>query len=438
MPLSIIELNDSEIRVASGTDIILRDPGYAVIRPDRIETGADAWKIARNYPRETSNRYWSQLNQDSLITPSRLARHNADLAYAQLVAIHGQAGKPEEVLFAVPGNYSRDQLSLLLGIVQACPFSAVGLVDSAIATASALAGPGKYIYLDIHLHNTVITTLDVSDKVSRMSVKVVDNNGTSDIYDTCAGFISDQFIDQSRFDPLRHGESEQSLYELIPQCLSTLKTSGEASLEILYNGKRYQAKIFKVALLERLQSHYEKIYRELEESTTKLISDRLAMLPGFADNLRHMIPVDEKSVFKGCQMNLMTIRSSGPSLSFITTLPATKSPIITISKQQSPKKTERNPPQTAQTTHVLINNRAYPLNGVLYLSANGNVSKSADDNSHCSVGLKGLSAELKPVSNLAVYINGNRVSSAVNTVPGDTVSFAGSDTIIRFIEVTGN
>jgi len=444
MSLSVFELNDSEIRVANGTDIILRQPGYAVIKADTIDSGATALKLARSNPRATYNRYWSQLNQDSLIVPSHLARHNADLAYAQLLAIHEQAGKPEEVLFAVPGSYSKEQLSLLLGIVEACPFTAVGLVDAATACATTIAESGSYSHIDIHLHYALITTLAVTDKVSRTSVKIIDNNGLTDIYDTCAGYLSDIFIDQSRFDPLHHAETEQSLYDQIPACLRNLQSADEVTLEIHYKDKRYQARLFKEPMLERLKQHYEKIYREISGTTTNLVSDRFNALPGFAEHLDNTIQLDEGAIFAGCNINLLNIRSAGPSLSFITSLPATKQTNLAEVVEQ--RQASREIPQSRKladsghVSHALINNRAYPLNGEpLYLSATGYAAKKQDAHIHCSASLtRQEGARLKPESDLTIFINGIRVNGVTTVSPGDTVSFAGSDTVIRFIEVSAD
>jgi len=445
MSLSIIELNDSEIRIANGADIILRHPGYAVLKADSIETGADAVRLARSNPRATYNRYWSQLSQDSLIVPSHLARHNADLAYAQLLTMHDQAGQPEEILFAVPGSFSKEQLSLLLGIVEACPFTAVGLVDAATACTAAVAEVGNYSHLDIHLHYAVITHLDVTDKVSRKSVRIIDNNGLADIYDTCASFLSDMFIDQSRFDPLRHAETEQSLYDQIPRCLGTIKTGDEVTLEIQFRDKRYQARVFKEPLLERLTKHYEKIYREISGTTANLVSDRLDKLPGFTDRIPNAISIDEGAVFQGCNINLQNIRSAGPSLSFITSLPTTKSARELVAQPASNPSAPVIPPSSrpaanSPVTHVLINNRAYPLNqDPLYLSAAGYASTTLDDNIHCSASLtRNDGAELKPEGELTIFINGARINGETGVNPGDKISFAGSDTVIRFIEVAEN
>ena len=51
MTICVIELNDNEIRVGSGNDIILRSPGYAFVDDDRIELGVAAAKKARLHPR---------------------------------------------------------------------------------------------------------------------------------------------------------------------------------------------------------------------------------------------------------------------------------------------------------------------------------------------------------------------------------------------------
>lgn len=439
MSTAIIELNDSEIRMASGNDIILRQPGYAVLKADVIQTGTEALRMARSNPRLTYNHFWSQLNQDSLIVPSRLARHNADLAYAQLLALHEQAGKPEEVLFALPGNYTREQLALLLGITQACPFTAVGLVDAATACVSAIADIGSYSHIDIHLHYALITTLEVTDQVARTSVRIIDDAGTADIHETCAGFLAGQFIDQARFDPLHLVETEQMLYDQIPATLQSMQATDEVLLEISYRNKRYQARIFRDELLEKLKKHYERIYREISGQSVSLISDRLHVLPGFTDKLDNAVVLDEQAVFQGCNINLQNILTAGPSLSFITSLPSAKYPLIpaTLQKTAGRPAVTANPQVTSVATHILLNHRACALTAQpIYVSADGTLANGqADKPRHCSFRLGSLGAEVMPESELTVFLNGHRLTAARPVIPGDTISFAGSDNVIRLIEV---
>ena len=67
------------------------------------------------------------------------------------------------MLLAVSGSMQRDQLALLLGIVQQCPFSAVGLVHRSVALGSLHAGPAACSTWKIQLHQAVITELAQRD-----------------------------------------------------------------------------------------------------------------------------------------------------------------------------------------------------------------------------------------------------------------------------------
>ena len=275
MNLSIIELNDSEIRVANGTDIIVRSPGYALINQDEIVVGEAARKQAHLNPRVSNNRFWSSLNQDALAVSNKLARHNADLAYAHLCDLYEQAGKPDEIIFAVPDSYSDDQLALLLGLAEACEFTAVGLVDTAVAAASAVADNGQYMHINIHLHHTILTELEANDGIKRVNTRLLEGNGLIAIYDKCISYIADLFIHQSRFDPLHHAETEQALYTQLPKWLDALQTDNEVLLEVHYDGKRHQTKLLRQSLLNELQTLYAVITESLPATMTCLTSDRL-------------------------------------------------------------------------------------------------------------------------------------------------------------------
>ena len=70
MSTSVIELNDSEIRVGTGGRIVWRSPGYSFITDNNIEIGEAAASKARLHPRAANNRYWKNLNQDPLPSSS--------------------------------------------------------------------------------------------------------------------------------------------------------------------------------------------------------------------------------------------------------------------------------------------------------------------------------------------------------------------------------
>lgn len=434
MPINahIIELNDSEIRVAEDTRIILRSPGFAVVSKNGIQVGREALQTAYLNPLETYNRYWYMLNQDALPTTTRYCRHHADLVHAHLLKLHEQAGKPEEIIFTVPGSYSEEQLAMLLGIAGACPFTAVGLVDTAVAAAAIFAGKGKYQYIDIHLHQSVITQLDFDTDVSRAGVETIEETGLVKIYTLLAGLAANVFIRQSRFDPLHHAETEQALYDQLPACLQTLQDRKEVTFEIKYRNATHQAKLTRDALLQKLQPIYRKLAEHLSPSIPCLISDRVANLPGITDFLPETHPVKPESLFQICRKYEGYIRSNGPELRFITSLPRED----TADPAQAPPPAKQTANAASPVTHVLFEDRAYPLgDNITYLSKQGVVSEHEPADVLCSVTAHNGAVILRPAPDTRVLINDRAATSTTELHPGDRIHCTEMDTYYNFIHV---
>jgi len=436
MSVCIIELNDSEIRAARDAKIILRSPGYAVVKKDRLYTGNDALRLAYLNPRETYNRFWDKLNQDALQTPVRNYRHHADLAYAHLMAIYEQCGKPAEVLFAVPCGYTREKLALLLGIAGACPFQAVGMVDSAVAAAAAVVSRGRYQHLDIYLHHAVITCLDADEQITRTSVEVLDNTGLLRVYTAVSALIADLFIEQSRFDPLHHAVTEQSLYDQLPQCLHTLRDSNEVLFEIHYKNTTHQARLHREALLSRLRPIYEKILPRLAQDRTLLLGDRVTALPGLAELLPQTSVLGAEAVFRGCTQHQTHIRSRGPALSFITTLPMTDQPTITaVEGNTVPERKVPAAERPARVTHIMYGHHAWPLSSAgTSLSASGIVTAARPGDSRCEVAVDTAGRVIVTCADgHAVYLNGRQINGSAEVQRGDRLGFSTSDSSYTFI-----
>lgn len=436
MSVCIIELNDSEIRAARDAKIILRSPGYAVARKDRLYTGNDALRMAYLNPRETYNRFWDKLNQDTLQTPVRNYRHHADLAYAHLMAIYEQCGKPAEVLFAVPCAYTREKLALLLGIAGACPFESVGMVDSTVAAAAAVVGRGRYQHLDIYLHHAVITHLDADEQITRTRVEVLDDTGLIRVHSAVSALIADLFIEQSRFDPLHHAMSEQALYDQLPQCLQTLRDSNEVLFEIHYKNTTHQARLHRGVLLARLRPIYEKILPRLSQDRTLLLGDRVNALPGLTELLPEASVLGAEAVFNGCTRHQTHIRSKGPALSFITTLPVADQPTITAVESNS--EPERKTPvveRPARVTHIMYGHHAWPLSPAgTRLSATGIVTAAQSDDSRCEVAVDATGKVIVTTGDgHAVYLNGRQINGSVAVQPGDRLGFSAPDNSYTFI-----
>ena len=435
---AVIELNDCEVSIIQSGNIVASSPGVAVLEQDRIELGQAALQAAHIDPRNTFSRFWSNLNQDNFKQRTKLARHNADLAFAHLLSLHEMAGEVDRVIFAVPGSFTNSQLSLLLGLAEASPFTVTGLIDSAVAAAAAAAGAGRYIYLDIHLHHTIITSLEVSGTVSRTAVKSINDVGLLDIHDRCVNHMADLFIQQSRFDPLHHAATEQALHNRLAQCLQELETETDTVVEIEFENTRYQSRVNRERLVEALQPLYNKISTVIDPSCFALVNRRLSVLPAFTDHLAAAKVkaeiLDERAIFDGCMGYTLENKPAGEDIYFVTQLKAVSEPPV---NPVTPVAAGREQPPEAGATHVLVKSEAHLLGPVpLYLSAQGVVKESRED-PLCTLTSNGTVATLSPVGNPAlVFVNGRAATGNTGLKPGDVIGFTGSEhkfTLIRVL-----
>ncbi len=438
MATSVIELNDSEVRLGNNGVIAVRSPGYAFVSNDGIQIGEAAAGRTRLDPRAANNRYWKNLNQDPLQLKSAKARHNADLAFAHLLEIYDKAGKPDNIIFAVPASFSNEQLALLLGLVEASPMTAVGLVDSAIAACAPVLGQGKFQHVDIQLHQSVLTNIDVDEKVRRESVQIINNAGLANILDHTAHLIADQFIKESRFDPQHHPETEQALYNQIPACLSSLLTHAEVALEVQYQQTLYQAKLPAEMLHAKLASLYEMITSNMDSERDCIISQQLNRLPGFSPLLGQAEVLEENSVLHGCFLYETEICKSESGLNFVTSLTATPEPVIIARTERIEDSAPTLLNDKQAITHILHEHHALPLGSSgLYLSASGKVSVIKSKESQCRIQNVNGAVELQMLGDLTVFVNGSQVQKTQVVSAGDIVSFVGSKTEYVLIHVSG-
>ena len=436
---AVIDLNDCEVTIVQAGNVVASSPGIAVLREDRIELGQAALQSTHIDPRNTFSRFWSNLNQDNFKRRTKLARHNADLAFAHLSALHEMAGDVEEAVFAVPGSFTNSQLSLLLGLAEASPFTATGLVDAAVAATAATAGAGEYNHLDIHLHHTVVTSLEVSDAVKRTAVKVIDDVGLLAIQDKCVNHIADLFVQQSRFDPLHHAATEQALCNRMAQCLHELESEADTVVHVEFENARYQARVNRERLVEALRPLYNKISAAVDAARVSLVHKRLAGLPAFTDHLAaagsKVEVLDQRAVFAGCMGYARDGKAVDEGIYFVTQLKAAAEPGITHAA--TPVSLEQKP--EAGATHVLVDAEAHPLGQTpLYLSAQAGLTKSSGQDTLCSLALEDSVATLTPADVAAgVFVNGRAVTGDTRLKPGDVVGFTGSAreyTLIRALE----
>jgi len=229
--LGVIELNDQSLLIQAEDETRYSEPGYARLTDNGIVTGEDARDHAWLDPLHIHNQYWCHLNQTPLAHNHKFARHHGDIAFAQLRKLWTEAGSPDELVLLAPGNFTRAELSLLLGLVDALPSKALAVIDSALA--ACLDIDRNTIFVDLHLHETVVVVCGPDGKKVRiLDEEIFPGIGMGQIHNSVARHISDTLIESYRFDPLHASRTEQSIYNQIPHWLTRLGWEQDVSITL--------------------------------------------------------------------------------------------------------------------------------------------------------------------------------------------------------------
>ena len=358
MGIAIIELNDSAIQCRYG-ETFLSVPGYALLSDQGLITGEQAAQQAWLLPQQSHCQYWHQLNLSPLPGANAYARHHADLAHAQLQALYRDAGQPEQVIFAIPGNMTTDQLSILLGLAKASPFNSVGLVDAAVAATCQAGVSGEVTHVDMQLHTSVLTRLSCGQDVSRHHAAQHPDISLKGFYDTWAHFIAEQFITQYRYDPMHTAQGEQELRNLLPVWLKKIHSTEEIEIELAAQQGKFKLTILREQLIaansQRWQGLSDAIARQ-SGADTILISHRVAALPGAREYINYAGILAPEAAIISSLAHAQHIVSDSDKLSFITTL-KTLQPHTQMTKAQTlTSTTDRSLP-----SHVLYRHKAYVI-----------------------------------------------------------------------------
>lgn len=231
MTLAALELNDQSLLIQAEDGSRFSEPGFARLGGNGITSGEEARAVAWREPQHVYNQYWCHLNLTPLPVRHRFARHHADIAFAQLKKLWELAGRPDELILLVPGSFSRTQLSLLLGMVEALPSRTLAVIDSALASCADIAG--DTLHMDLQMHESVLTVCrPQGGSVRIVEQEVVPGLGMAQMQNALARHISDLLVESYRFDPLHSSETEQAIFDQIPYWLTRLRWDPEVSTQI--------------------------------------------------------------------------------------------------------------------------------------------------------------------------------------------------------------
>ena len=415
MTTCVIDLNDDELRVASNTEIVVQAPGCAALVEGEIRLGEPALRLAQRQPRTSENRHWRDLSLAPIDHLGPRARHYADLAWLQLEQLRRLAGNPAEAVLAVPGSFSAEQLSLLLGVAQSGGLRVTALVDSAVAAGAAALARGAWLHLDLQLHQAVLTRLAIDAEVRREAVEVLPGLGTQRLRTLCLEEACAAFVREARFDPLHHADAEALVLERLPNWLDGLRHAAELQVALDHEGRRFQARLHRARLVEATSPVLQQLRAALPAGLPAVASHRLGRQPGFQECFPGTAVLPPRATFQGCRAAEIRAATSTGGLPLQTVLTAAAAPSIQPPSRPSP---------ASVATHLLAGVEAIAVGGqALHLLPDGAAQTSPLPGTAARVEATAAGLQILPFGPGRVLLNGTPIGAASGLAPGDRVSF---------------
>ena len=286
----LLDINDIEITLTRDGDVLYAQPGVAMVERNRTLVGYEAMAQSRLHPRQTHNEFWQRLNADPVTPAGRSVANQADLVYSQLCAVRDATSPRDaapvertELIVAAPSPVTAAQLGLLLGIAAEAELDVGTVVDAGIAAAAGQMLSGNCRLVDVTMHRAFITQLDLDDDartVSRGIVEEVPAAGFAALAEGWVDAVADQFVESTRFDPLRIAATEQQLFDQVLQGVDA--DSPEVHVAIEHDGVAREVHVSRRALAAKSAQRYGLLATAIGPPATLLITHRVRRLPGLA------------------------------------------------------------------------------------------------------------------------------------------------------------
>jgi FHA domain len=418
-------------------------------------TGADAIRRMRLNPLLAHSNFWRALSVEPLARPSGVARTTADVAFAQVQSLIGPyKNDAEGVLLAAPAGYSREQLSLLLGVVNETGARVAGLVDAALAAASLQPAPARVLHLDLELHQALLTVLEHSGAaLKRSRYEIALRHGVLDLQQTWMQFIAGQFVRKTRFDPLHEAGAEQRLFDQLPAWLKSLVDSERTTLSMQFGDRALEIEIERPQFIAAAEPHYGELLRLVQGARVAglpielRVSARIAALPGLLERLAtlrdcaiQVLPRGAAAL--GALQYVAAIQRPAEALALVYQLPTPRADSMRESVDA------QSTPAALRPTHVLFNGRAWrvserPLvvgwsvdSGVRALTLPG--ASPGISRSHCTLVRRNGAVIVEDHSTYGSYVNDERVAGRTVLTVGDRLRLGSPGVTLELIQLVND
>jgi len=435
----LIELQDHNLRISSPQGALGKSPGFANTAGSNPVFGQTAFEQFRLHPNDSFTHYWSSLSLDPLVKSNKHFRHHADIAYAHLNDLSQEHELKDDVIFAIPSHYSRNQLATLLGIARHCPFKLTGLVDLpliAVAKAMPDSAAEAGLYLDFQLHQAVVTRFVAREGfLQRESIVQIPACGLMALRDAWSNLIAEVFIKQSRFNPQHNADTEQYIFNQLQTWLAELTSGRELSLSINNKGTIYQARLNAEAFELKVRNIYSRIQIELikikDTGTALFLPASMAALPGFIRFFPDSISLYDDASLENCLQHTSLLKSDSDALKLHIKLP--------LPKMTSPIKSHTE----SLPSHFLFRHKAYPLQSDIDKRVGSHTINGRADSGmklpglakHLNIRFEKQTYMLYPESDLELRLNGTKLTAPASLQIGDCISLDETKELIHLIQV---
>ena len=436
MSLAVFNINDAGIQVALDGEIVRTSPGYAVLDGDTLMTGEKASTNARLFPRWANNRFWSELSTNPLGNGTQQIRHHADLAFAHLEDLwQSISDRATQVIFVVPAYYDNQTLGLLLGMAKECNLPVSGVVDNSVLVASNLPLRPTVLHLDIHLHAITLTRISNAGTLIRKDVKTVLETGLFKLWDRWANIIANQFIQSTRFDPMHDAMSEQQMFDLLPDWISSLDSAGMHSFQLSMDETEHSVVVSHENLLKACTPLYPQIVQAIRseippgETASVLLSHRFCGFPGLLDSLGLITNLELQEISE-----LKSVGSATLHKDEIIKDNGSVSHILQLSTGE----VSENPSAAEYriATHILFDGHALPIGSGFKLNGDLSAGLHASSEPVCTIYPSGNQLLLERHAEGTLTINGVPARQSQSVSAGDTLEVDGQQ--VQLITVSNH
>ena len=237
-----IELNDTGVIISDGLCLIANSPAYIIDAAHQAWIGKAARERAFLYPNQCENKFWCQLaGADSkTINPADIK-----LAMRHLAHIWRPLALPvAAVVLIVPATFSKTGLGVLLSICKQLHIPVQAMAHQAVLCPYQHGHQGDTLHVDIQLHCSAITRLASDGKAFAVAdSKIIAGSGLMLLHAQAAEFIAQEFIKNTRLDPMHSAALEQQLHNHLPAWLRASQHSDVVTCRLQHHNNAFQVTI---------------------------------------------------------------------------------------------------------------------------------------------------------------------------------------------------